>query len=107
MSGERIYMLKNPHYGAGTSRTTKSLAWEPYPEELMVSLTLIRPSLRKTWDNLTPHYPQYTNPRNPKHRPLINHDEELYRVQLLPNPTLEDFNNRLLDVIDLSLHQKN
>ena len=107
MSGERFYMLNTPRDAAATFRNTKTLAWEPYLKDLMVSFTISRTKFGKIWDKPTMDDPRYTNLLNPKHRSLIHHGEHLYRLQLLPGPRLDEFSDRLLGVIDLSLHQKN
>ena len=106
MSGERFYMLNTSRDAAATFRNTKTLAWEPFLKDLMVSFTISRSKFGKIWDEPTPDDPRYDNPLNPKHRSLIHHGEHLYRLQLLPGPKLDDFSNRLLSVIESSLDQK-
>ena len=107
INGERFYMLNSPRDDATTFRNSQTLLWDPYLKELMVSFGVARSKLGKIYEEPRPDDPRYNNPLNPKHKSLIHHGENMYRLQLLPGPRLDEFSDHVLSLIGSSFLQKN
>lgn len=99
VAGQILYIATSPQDVTAIYRNTKTLTFDEYIRDVMKSIGVSDDGIAKLW-----YTPSDNSDLRSLHKALAHAGEDYYREQLLPGSRLDILWDRILRLIDASLH---